>query len=115
MPVQRSGSSKKPAFTCVTTATTGAERSSCTRTVSPLGNTSRRTPPVHRAGDRAGLRGATPYCTIRSTPASALPRMKASASVVGMTTPVSAWPRRARLAMKSVSEPVAQSRSAAFI
>jgi hypothetical protein len=66
-------------------------------------------------GGPIGTTGALLYCTILSTPASALPRMNASASVVGMTTPVSAWPRRARLVMKSFRVPWAHSRSAAFI
>src|SRR5580765_185271 len=43
MPTTSSVSSKYPAFTCVTIATTGAESSRRTRTVSPLGRTSRST------------------------------------------------------------------------
>src|SRR3954452_13348888 len=50
MPIQWSGSSKNPALTWVTTATTGAERSSWTRSVSPLGRTWRRTPAVQNGG-----------------------------------------------------------------
>src|SRR6266536_1892495 len=50
IPIQRSGSSKNPALTWVTTATTGAERSSWTSSVSPLGRTWRRTPAVQSGG-----------------------------------------------------------------
>ena len=49
-------------------------------------------------------RRATTRCsqrTIRSSPAFALPRMKLSASLVGIFTPVSEYPRRASLDMYS--------------
>src|SRR3954464_9943544 len=59
MPVQRSGSSKKPARTWVTTATTGAEKSGWTRRVRPLGSTSRWRP-AGQTGGRGGKRGPLP-------------------------------------------------------
>ena len=45
--------------------------------------------------------GGRTYLTMRSNPASALPRMKLSASRVGIVTPVSEYPRRASVAMYS--------------
>ena len=87
IPVQRSGSSKKPALTWVTTATTGAEWSGWTSRVRPLGRTSRphagqsSRDCANRGTGQAVTRSLARFC---STPASALPRMNASASVVGM-------------------------------